>query len=161
MPKKLLITGLAAIFIAAVVVLLFSRDRKLTSLFRESKLKTTMRTDEQKNPPANESTQTESPFACNLGALDTMERVRHLAVMLQLHQATEEVRELPDGYALRLADSMPNITLASEFIARERLCCPFFSFELVVEKERGPLWLQLRGREGVKAFIEAEFNLKG
>ncbi|SRR6266487_1418789 len=160
MHKRLLITGLVVLGIAVVALLLFSKDRRLTSFFRASNLKTTMRTDEQKrlNPTAVE--QAVSPFVCNMAALDTKERDRHLTVIRQLHQATEEVRELPDGYALRFVDSTPNIALASEFIARERLCCPFFSFELVVEKERGPLWLHLRGREGVKGFIEAELNLK-
>jgi hypothetical protein len=30
---------------------------------------------------------------------------------------------------------------------------------LIAEQEGGPLWLRLRGREGVKAFIEAELGL--
>src|SRR6185436_16363361 len=43
---------------------------------------------------------------------------------------------------------------------RERLCCPFFTFEIVAEREGGPLWLNLRGRKGVKAFINAELGVK-
>ena len=39
---------------------------------------------------------------------------------------------------------------AAEFVTYERLCCPFFAFELEVEKENGAMWLKLRGREGVK-----------
>lgn len=33
-------------------------------------------------------------------------------------------------------------------------------FELIAEQEDGPLWLRLRGREGVKEFIEAEIGIK-
>jgi len=38
------------------------------------------------------------------------------------------------------------------------LCCPFFDIDLRVEKEGGPLWLRLTGREGVKQFIKADFS---
>jgi hypothetical protein len=67
---------------------------------------------------------------------------------------------MADGYAIRFAAEQATILLVSEFIARERLCCPFLRFELIAEQEDGPLWLRLRGREGVKEFIEAELGLK-
>jgi len=102
----------------------------------------------------------ESSFACNMAALDAAGRKRHATVTRQVKDATEEVRELPDGYALRFSPSESSIMLASEFVARERLCCPFLSFELIAEKDGGPLLLQLRGREGVKAFLKAELNFK-
>jgi hypothetical protein len=103
----------------------------------------------------------ESPFACNLLALDAAGRQRHKTVSQQMHAAVKEVRELSDGYAFRFPAEQDNILLVSEFIARERLCCPFFRFELVAEQEGGPLWLQLRGREGVKEFIRAELGIRG
>jgi hypothetical protein len=100
----------------------------------------------------------ESPFACDMTTLDAEGRERHAVVTRQLTDGIQEVRELPDGYALRFTPSQDAILVVSEFIAREKLCCPFFGFELVVEKENGPVWLQLRGREGVKAFIQAELK---
>jgi len=119
------------------------------------------------NPTAKADNQAEvtlqtvdSPFACNMAALDAEGRKRHAAVTRELKDATEEVWELPDGYALRFSPSESSIMLASEFVARERLCCPFLSFELIAEKDGGPLLLQLRGREGVKAFLKAELNFK-
>jgi hypothetical protein len=48
----------------------------------------------------------------------------------------------------------------AEFITYERLCCPFFDLEIVVEREGGPAWLRLRGREGVKEFIRIEFGIQ-
>ncbi|HKX26221.1 MAG TPA: hypothetical protein VJ302_00885 [Blastocatellia bacterium] len=102
----------------------------------------------------------ESPFACNLSALDADGRRRHGEVTKQMRAAIKEVQALPDGYAFRFPAEQSNILLASEFMARERLCCPFFTFELVAEQEDGPLWLRLRGREGVKDFIRAEFGIK-
>jgi hypothetical protein len=77
-----------------------------------------------------------------------------------MRAAIKETQELSDGYALRFPSDQSTILLVAEFISRERLCCPFFTFELVAEKEDGPLWLRLRGREGVKEFIKAELGLK-
>jgi hypothetical protein len=47
---------------------------------------------------------------------------------------------------------------AAEFIANERLCCPFFGFAVEVGPEGGALWLRLTGREGIKPFIQAELG---
>lgn len=102
----------------------------------------------------------ESPFACNMLALDAEGRRRHKTVTEQLRAATKEVQALPDGYAFRFSAEQATILLVAEFIARERLCCPFLAFELIAEQEAGPLWLRLRGREGVKDFIKAEFGIK-
>jgi hypothetical protein len=102
----------------------------------------------------------ESPLACNMRALDAEGRKRHKVVSEQMRDAVKEAQPLPDGYALRFEAAQATILLVSEFIARERLCCPFFRFELIAEQENGPLWLRLRGREGVKEFIEAELGLK-
>ena len=102
----------------------------------------------------------ESPLACNMLALNAEERKRHKAVSEQMRAAVKEAQPLPDGYGLRFEATQSTILLVSEFIARERLCCPFFRFELTAEQENGPLWLRLRGREGVKKFIEAELGIK-
>jgi len=47
---------------------------------------------------------------------------------------------------------------AVEFVANERLCCPFFGLAVEIEPEGGPLWLRLTGRDGVKPFIKAEIG---
>lgn len=44
----------------------------------------------------------ESPIACDMSAIDTGLRARHVATGAQLFRAAEEIRELPDGYAFRL-----------------------------------------------------------
>jgi hypothetical protein len=109
---------------------------------------------EQKKPAR------ESPLACNMLGLDAEGRKRHRTVSEQMRAAVKEVQPMADGYAIRFAAEQATILLVSEFIARERLCCPFLRFELIAEQEDGPLWLRLRGREGVKEFIEAELGLK-
>jgi hypothetical protein len=102
----------------------------------------------------------ESPLVCNMQALDAEGRKRHKAVSEQMRAAVKETQALPDGYAFRFKAEQATVLLVSEFISRERLCCPFLRFELVAEQEDGPLWLRLRGRDGVKEFIRAELEIK-
>ena len=101
----------------------------------------------------------ESPIACDLGGLDALQRERRQALREQISPATQEVKELPDGYAFRFPAEPSLCLAAAEFVTLERLCCPFFNFVLEVEKEGGPLWLRLTGREGVKEFLRAELGL--
>jgi hypothetical protein len=98
-----------------------------------------------------------TPFACNAAALNHKERQRWGVLLEHLTAARQETRELSDGYAYRFPAESRMLQVVAEFITYERLCCPFFHFELVVEREGGPLWLRLRGREGVKDFIRSEF----
>jgi hypothetical protein len=99
----------------------------------------------------------QTPLACDLTAIPAEERAAHELLAMQLFfDAVPERHELPDGYAFRFrADQYP---LLVEFIANERLCCPFFRFTLEVAPGQGPLWLRLTGDEGVKEFIHAEFS---
>ncbi len=103
-------------------------------------------------------TEKESPFACDMTAIAPEERGVHLSTIDQVFRAVEEVRELPRGYAFRLPNESEVIVRVAEFIALERLCCPFFGFVVEVEREGGAMWLSLTGREGVKPFIMAEIG---
>ncbi|HEY0174711.1 MAG TPA: hypothetical protein VGB98_27085 [Pyrinomonadaceae bacterium] len=101
---------------------------------------------------------TQSPFACDMTAIEASQRGPHIATTGELFRAVEEIRELPNGYAFRLPNESDVLTKAAKFIALERLCCPFFGFTLEAEPEAGPLWLSLTGRDGVKPFIMAEIG---
>lgn len=100
----------------------------------------------------------ESPFACDMTALDATQRQRWDTLLQLLSEKQQELRELPDGYALRFPAESEVVRDVAEFITYERLCCPFFDLELVLERERGPLWLRIKGREGAKDFIRSEFG---
>ncbi|MGH9841064.1 MAG: hypothetical protein ACREEM_20095 [Blastocatellia bacterium] len=102
----------------------------------------------------------ESPIACSLTALSTAQRKRHGDLTGRLRAAVAELRELPDGYAFRLPADETRIRETAEWMAMERLCCPFLAFNLEVGREGGPLWLHLTGREGIKAFLLTELKLK-
>jgi len=102
---------------------------------------------------------TESPIACNMAALSDEQRERIMVLIKQIRAAGPEVRELADGYSLRLPAESAMIKDTAEWITLERLCCPFFRFEMEVEPEDGAMWVRLTGREGVKAFTKLELGL--
>jgi len=77
----------------------------------------------------------------------------------KLATARVETKELPDGYAFRLKSEQIALSEVVEWISWERKCCPFFDFEIALERDHGPLWLKLRGADGVKIFIRAEFHV--
>ncbi len=104
----------------------------------------------------NKTITNETPIACDLTAIDAAQRERHQIKARELFAATQEVKELPDGYALRLPAEPAFILKAAEYISLERLCCPFFTFTIELEAEKGLLWLKLTGREGVKQFLQAQ-----
>jgi hypothetical protein len=99
-----------------------------------------------------------SPFACDMTGIEASKRGQHIATTDALFRSAGEIRELPNGYAFRLPNESDVLLKAAEFIALERLCCPFLGFGLEVEPEGGALWLRLVGREGVKPFIQAEIG---
>lgn len=100
----------------------------------------------------------ESPFACDMTAIAPEQRGPHLEMIENLFRSVEQLVELPNGYRFRLPSDSKTLRSAAEFIALERLCCPFFGFTVEVEREGGGIWLTLNGREGVKPFILAEIG---
>jgi hypothetical protein len=44
----------------------------------------------------------------------------------------------------------------ARFISKERRCCPFLRFEIVIMPGGGPLWLEMTGPEGTRQFLAAE-----
>ena len=104
-----------------------------------------------------DTTETTS-IACTIGALDTREQAHRRDLADRMHAATQQTRELPDGYAFRFpADLCPTV---AEFMMLERRCCPFFRFVLELEPDGGSLWFHLTGQPDVKAFIQSELGFE-
>ena len=103
-------------------------------------------------------TKKESPFACDMTAIAPEKRGAHLSALESLFRMVQEVRELAHGYSFRFPNESEVLVAMAEFIVLERLCCPFFGFNVEVEPEGGAVWLSLTGREGVKPFIIAEIG---
>jgi hypothetical protein len=94
-----------------------------------------------------------TPIACDLHKLTDAERERERKLLMDIRNATLEIRDLPLGYALRFSGDSSIVLMLAEFMALERLCCAFLNLELRCEADGGPVWLNATGREGVKQFL--------
>lgn len=99
-------------------------------------------------------TDEQSVIACNLEAIDSATRDEHVITAEQMLASIVESKENPDGYAFRFPNETPMLTHVVKWIANERLCCPFFTFKVIVNEE---FWLELSGSQDVKEFIHAMF----
>jgi len=87
------------------------------------------------------------------------ERKTHQETGQKILQSVRQLKELQNGYALRLSTDSSMLTTITQFIDKERLCCPFMKFVVEVGEEHGPLWVKITGRKGAKEFIRKEFDL--
>ena len=94
-------------------------------------------------------------IACNPRAIDAANRDAHVDLSKEIFAKSTvlEVKELANGYGLRLPLETPMLHKVTQFIANERLCCSFFTFTVVVNDQ---LWLQLTGSGDVKTLIETD-----
>jgi len=100
----------------------------------------------------------ESPFACDRLALTAEQRKRHFDQLgPQLRSLVKSARELPNGYEFEFPGDAPTYQLTVEWVAGEHRCCPFFDIDLRLDREGGPTWIRLTGREGTKEFIRSDF----
>ena len=98
-----------------------------------------------------------SPFACDRLSLDPVARRRHFDELgPALRSLRRSVRELPDGYEFEFPTDPKTIAMVAEWVAGERVCCPFFEIQMRADQEHGPFWLRLTGRPGTKDFIKVD-----
>lgn len=101
------------------------------------------------------SSQQSTPIlACDLQAIPQNFRPLHHASIQHVFASIQEIQELATGYALCLPNDPDVLQSAMSFISYERLCCPFFRFELAIEPDKGPIWLRLTGNTDVKSFLQ-------
>jgi hypothetical protein len=98
-----------------------------------------------------------SPIACNMDVFTPAQRDAHIQEINRLFQTVQSVREAENGYVFILP-GQTSIQRLGEFIANERLCCPFLEFTLNVGADTEPVSLLLTGPEGTQDFLRAEFS---
>lgn len=100
----------------------------------------------------------EAPLACNMDVFTPVQRDFHIQNTLQLAQAVHGVNKVENGYEFIFPNLTDLISKIAEFIAHERMCCPFLKFTLEVSSDSGPVSLVMTGPEGTQEFLRAEFN---
>jgi hypothetical protein len=84
-------------------------------------------------------------------------RERLAALGDKLFPTAQDVRDLPDGYALGYHDAPPELFAElAEFIALDRLCCAFLRHSLVSDPGRGTVWFEFTGGQGAKEAIASD-----
>lgn len=98
------------------------------------------------------------PIACVPDAIDPAVRDSHFEMATGLLSGSSAIREaLPNGVAFSLPpDSLESVI---RFVANERKCCPFMTFDIRVEPNGGPVSLSMTGPAGTREVIEAELGL--
>lgn len=111
------------------------------------------------NQKTSASTKTAVVFACDMQAMTPVQRKRHSEVLSPaLKSAKLNTSELVDGYAFQFLSDAKTFAIVSEWIGNERLCCPFFAFDIHVGGSAEPMVLKITGPDGVKQFIKAELS---
>jgi hypothetical protein len=99
-------------------------------------------------------------LVCLPSAIASAERQAHFALARELFdRRAEERTALSNGYVVRFHSDV--FEAVARFVANERKCCPFMSFELTISPDSGPLWLRMTGPEGTRSVLDAELNLAG
>ena len=98
------------------------------------------------------------PLACNMDVFTPAQREAHIRNSTELIQAIQNVQGVENGYELLFPNKTEFITQIAEFIANERLCCPFLDFTLKVASDKEPVSFILTGPSGTQEFLRAEFG---
>ena len=97
----------------------------------------------------------------DLTAMDAAQRTRYEEALRHVEGAAIDAEPIDGGFAIRYPADAGSIASLAEFIALERLCCPFFDFELALAAGAEVIELRLTGGPGVQEFLEAEIRSRG
>ena len=109
----------------------------------------------------HQSMTTGSKFFCNMKALAPAERTHHKQLTQKLISSRAEIVETERGYEFQFSPSIVSIAELADWVVAESKCCPFFDFHIDLEREGTLVCLRLTGHQGIKHFIESEFQLPG
>lgn len=98
-----------------------------------------------------------SPLACDMTVFTPAERASHIQNTLHLYQNVRDIRAAENGYEF-LFPYTTEVTKIAEFIAKEKMCCPFLEFTLRIGPNEKPISLTLTGPEGTQEFLREEFQ---
>jgi hypothetical protein len=104
--------------------------------------------------------ETQTGFYCNIKALTPEERAHHHVNTEKLSAKRKQIVEIEKGYEFQYNPSDVSVVEVADWVTLESKCCPFFDFHIDLENEGKLVCLRLTGREGIKAFIRAEFKLQ-
>lgn len=102
---------------------------------------------------------TGSKFFCNVNSLAPVERARHKQLTEKLISSRTEIVETEKGYEFQFDPAVVSIAELADWAMAESKCCPFFDFHIDLEREGRLVRLRLAGDQGIKHFIQSEFQV--
>ena len=96
------------------------------------------------------------PVACSLMDSELQERRRN--VLQRVRSMVSEVKEVDHGFIYRFPSDGAWIRELANLVELEHQCCPFLKFTITVESGDGPVWLEMTGPDGTKAFLSEVFS---
>jgi hypothetical protein len=97
------------------------------------------------------------PVACTLGPAAL--KARREDVLGSLVRRASKRIDLPDGYRIRCDPTDDILSAIVKVVEVERQCCRFLTFELTIEPDDGPIWLQFPGPKGTREFLAGMLDL--
>ena len=91
------------------------------------------------------------PIACTLGPAAI--RARREDLLGGLVRDAEERLEVPNGYRIRFASDDDVLRRIAGVVAVERQCCRFLRFQITLDPDGGPVWLEFTGPPGAREFL--------
>ena len=99
----------------------------------------------------------ELPIACTLGPAAI--KARREDLLGGLVRRAEERLDVPNGYRVRFAPNNDLLPTIASVIEVERQCCRFLRFQVTVDPDEGPIWLEFTGPSGPREFLAGMLDL--
>lgn len=105
---------------------------------------------------ANVLTKDTTALVCKLTSEEQMKRSEELRATV--FKKYEKINETADAVELIYSDSKKNAPMLVEFITTERVCCPFFTFDLKFLPNSDKVSLTIGGSPKIKEMIKSLMN---
>lgn len=97
------------------------------------------------------------PIVCTLGPAALQARRDDL--LGGLVRRADERLDLPHGYRVRFTAADNILPALAKIIEVERQCCRFLTFQVTIEPDGGPIWLEFTGPPGTREFLAGMLDL--
>ena len=91
------------------------------------------------------------PIACTLGPAAL--KARREDLLGSLIRRADERSDIPNGYRVRFPPAEDILPTIAKVIDVERQCCRFLTFQVTIEQDGGPIWLEFSGPTGTREFL--------
>jgi len=93
------------------------------------------------------------PIVCTLNAEALA--ARRTGLLADLLRAAENREAIPNGLRLRFPPAAETLAALTKVVDAERQCCRFLRFQITIEPDGGPMFLDLTGPTGTREFLDA------